>query len=74
MRSSYLVWKTLVPRELATTTETFLEAGGHVIFGLNADVAKRQRWSRLMVHNLTEQNCVLVFVDDLHLAAGGQNR
>ena len=46
MRSSYLVWKTLVPRELATTTETFLEAGEHVIFGLNADVAKRQRWSR----------------------------
>ena len=109
------------PCELAATMETSQEASEHVVFGLNADVAKAHRrvlvketdwgvqacrtsskssviwlnktgtfgvasaafwWSRLMgllgrfAFNLTEQDWlfVLVFVDDLHLAAGGQNR
>ena len=109
------------PRELATIMEVSQDSGEHVIFGLNADVAKAHRrvlvkesdwgvqacrtssrspviwlnrtgtfgvasaafwWSRLMAllgrfaYNLSEQDWlfVLVFVDDLHLAAGGQNR
>ena len=109
------------PCELAAIMETSQEASEHVVFGLNADVAKAHRrvlvketdwgvqacrtsskssviwlnktgtfgvasaafwWSRLMgllgrfAFNLTEQDWlfVLVFVDDLHLAAGGQNR
>jgi hypothetical protein len=109
------------PRELATIMEVSQDSGEHVIFGVNADVAKAHRrvlvkesdwgvqacrtssrspviwlnrtgtfgvasaafwWSRLMAllgrfaYNLTEQDWlfVLVFVDDLHLAAGGQNR
>lgn len=110
------------PRELATIMEVSQEAAEHVVFGLNADVAKAHRrvlvkepdwgvqacrtsskspvislnktgtfgiasaafwWSRLMAGllgrfalNLTELDrlFVLVFVDDLHLGSGGQNR